>query len=429
MSEKILIIEDDIDFQETIKESFEKNFEVFSARSLKEAREIIYKSMFSVVILDLILPDGNGMELLKEIKENFPFTEVIVLTGYGTIKDAIEAVKVGAFNFLQKPIRLEELNLVVDKAIKNHHINKETYTLKRQLGRFYPDFIVMEDEKTKEVFSLARKIKDTATPVLIIGETGTGKELLARYIHLSSPQRKNSFLVIDCSLLQKELLSSELFGHEKGSFTNAYTRKQGLVEIANNGTLFLDEISEMDFDLQAKFLRFLETGSFRRIGGLIDISVNVRIIAATNKDLGKMVEEGRFRKDLYFRLNIFPIIIPPLRERQKDIIPLAENFLKSFGKKGLTERAKEKLLNYTWPGNVRELKNIIERACILAENSFIAEEYLQLDVPKETKKLEEVERDYIMDCLKKFEGDKKKCAEYLGISLRTLYRKLKGIKK
>lgn len=426
MREHLIFIDDDEDLVDSFLEAgFASSLIVHKATSLQKAKRQLSQFPPAVIILDLLLPDGHGLTLFEEIRECWPFCQVIVLSGHATVQDAIQAMKMGAFDFILKPCRLEEMEIIIQRALEKHRLLKQAEGLKHQLGPFLPQHIVMEDPATRRVFEAAKKVASTDSPVLILGETGVGKEILARWIHHHSLRKDNLFLVVDCSLLQREFLVSELFGHEKGAFTGAYKKKEGLVEMAHGGSLFLDEIGEMDIPLQTKLLRFLETGTYRRLGGTRDLQVSVRIIAASNRPLLKQVQDGTFRKDLYYRLCVFPLTLPPLRERPADILPLSEAFLSLWSKKTLSPEAKEKLLRYPWPGNIRELKNVLERSSILAEGKTIEPEHLLLEIPEAPLSSKTITLEILQDALQKTGGNRRKAAQLLKISERTLYRKIK----
>ena len=428
----VLIIDDDEDFCQTLRDELHlPQVKISYCCTIQEALPIILQKLPLALVVDLILPDGNGMEILKQVKEESLFCEVIILTGNATIHNAIEAMKAGAYDFLLKPSRLEELELVILRAIEKAKLKQQASGMRYELSRALPHGdLLVADRKMKDILAFAEEIAAKDSTILIQGETGVGKEVLARFIHNRSRRRHEVFVVIDCTLLERELLHSEIFGHEKGAFTGALQRKQGLVELAHGGTLFVDEIGELDLGLQAKFLRFLEINQFRRLGGLQNLEVNVRTIIATNQNLTEMVKKGTLREDLYYRLNVIPILIPPLRERPDDIPVLAAFFANSFGKEGLSEKAIKKLIQYHWPGNVRELKNIIERAAILAKSHVLQAEDIMvsnssLPISASPLQLEDLEKITISKALKICSGHRQKAATLLGIGERTLYRKMK----
>jgi len=373
MPRTILVIDDEENIRDFLSHSFQvKGYEVYTSESGERGLEIVRSGGIDLVILDIRLPDMSGMEVLKKIMAHNPEALVIMITAYGEIKNAVEAMKLGAYDYIPKPFEFAEIEMTVAKALKVVELENEIDLLKRQGEWFKYEDMVGKSESMKEVFKIIdRMAKTPDSTVLITGESGTGKELVAKAIHRKSDRRDKPFIVINCTALPENLLESELFGHEKGAFTDAKETKKGLFEIADGGTMLLDEIVDMDVRLQSKILRVLEERSFRRVGGMRDIKVDVRMIAATNRNLEEAIKTGKFREDLYFRLKVLPTHLPPLRERKEDIIPLAESFIteynRKFGKKvtGLTPEAKRALLNYYWPGNIRELKNLIERIFIL----------------------------------------------------------------
>ncbi len=436
---RILVIEDDRDFRELLVEHLsEQGYQVDGASDREEGFEALEEKDYSVVILDLFLPDGNGMDLLSWIKENTPLTEVIVITGHGTIKTAVEAMKLGAYDFLTKPCSLKEVEILVKKALESRGIKRENLLYKRE-RRVNIDYggYVFSSPAMKEVISKVEKIACSDCPILITGESGVGKEVVANLIHRNSDRAEKPMVTLNVASVPRELLEAELFGYEKGAFTGADKSRAGFFELADGSTLFLDEIGEMETTLQAKLLRAIETKRFYRIGGRREIESDVRIIAATNRDLRKLIEEGKFREDLYYRLNVVEINIPPLRERREDILPLAYHFLRQFSRKysknieGFTKRAEEALLSYPWYGNVRELRNVVERAVLFSEGSRIDENDISCLFGDKNerggfKTIRELEKEYILEVLKTVNFNKKKASEILGIPLRTFYRKLEA---
>ncbi|NPB08816.1 MAG: sigma-54-dependent Fis family transcriptional regulator [Thermodesulfobacteria bacterium] len=448
MKGRLLIVEDD-EAQAKILADYlaHKGFEVDFVHTAAEAKKRLSQSPADLLILDWRLPDEDGLHLLSFVKEKHPLTQVIMLTAFATVERAVEAMKRGAYHYLTKPVNLEELLLIVNKALKELRLRKEVENLKARLAELsVPEIpeVVAESDKMRQVLALAAKVAATDATVLILGESGTGKEVLANVIHRLSPRKEGVFLKINCAAIPEGLLESELFGHEKGAFTGADRAKPGLFETADQGTLFLDEIGDLPLSLQAKLLRVLQDGTIRRVGGLKEIKVNVRVIAATNRDLDAMVKEGTFREDLFWRLNVFAIKIPPLRERREDILPLARYFLTKFAKKhgkevrDFSREAWELLLSYHFPGNVRELENIVERAVILAEDDLITAEDLppylsgkkaeglpdllsSLPLPEAVALLE---RTRIKKAMEEAGGVKTRAAELLGISERVLRYKL-----
>jgi DNA-binding NtrC family response regulator len=388
-----------------------------------------------VALLDLMLPDGSGIEVLRRIVEEELPTEAIVLTGYASVDTAIEAMKLGAYDYMTKPARMNELEILVQKAGEKSRLRRENTSLKVRLGYQERDYgLITEDPGMKELMATVARVAPSDLPVLIQGESGTGKELVARAVHAASARAQHPFVAINCAAMAESLLESELFGHEKGSFTGAVMRKPGLFEVADRGVLFLDEIGEVSPAVQVKLLRAIETREILRVGSTRPLRVDVRIVSATNKDVKAEMLEGRFREDLYYRLNGVTIRLPPLRERRGDIPLLARHFLDRFGpKKQLTPRALETLVAYAWPGNVRELQMVIHRAAILALKDVIDAEDLPLDVRDQGWKtaavrtamsLADIERDYIETVLRQNEGHRGKTARALGIDPKTLYNKL-----
>ncbi|UCF85567.1 MAG: sigma-54-dependent Fis family transcriptional regulator [Desulfobacteraceae bacterium] len=349
----------------------------------KEALETILDKAYDLLLLDMKLPDIDGMEILKTVRKTKPSVYVVVMTGYSTVKNAVEAMKLGAFDYLAKPFSDDELILAVEKAIENKRLVEENLSLRKQLfERFDFSNIIGENPQILKIFDRIRKVAPTDSTVLISGESGTGKEIFARAIHAHSQRATRQFLAVDCSTLSPGLLESELFGHVKGAFTGAIQDKAGIFKVADRGTLFLDDVANLNMEIQGKLLRVLEMHEYRPVGAAHVKNTNIRIIAATNQDLKAMVEDGRFREDLFYRLNVFPIFLPPLRERKDDIPKLAYHFLKHFcrktGKriKGFSEDGLEILINHEWPGNIRQLKNVIERIVIMADQSVLDLLYL-----------------------------------------------------
>ncbi len=343
----------------------------------------------SLLLLDIMLPDINGIEVLKSVKKLKEHLSVIMLSAQGNIEVALESLRLGAFDYFTKPIDQDRLEKAIENAIKNYELQRKVDLLLSSLQKEYSfENIITADDKMQKVFELVNRVMDKDINVLLQGESGTGKELIAKAIHYNSQRKDKPFVVVNCASIPRELLESELFGHEKGAFTGAINKKIGKFEIANGGTLFLDEIGELEMSLQAKLLRVIQTKEFERVGGTELIKVDVRIISATNRDLYQMVKENTFREDLYYRLNSFPIYIPPLRERRGDILLLVNHFIKKFNEKlemnvtGVTKKAMKLLYDYDWPGNVRELENTIERAMILSDGNKINEETLPPNISK-----------------------------------------------
>ncbi len=441
----VLLVEDEEAFRHSVAlELSEARYRVTTAPNLAEARDTLRERTFHLALLDVHLPDGSGLDLLGEIKESAPATEVVMLTGHATVEEAIRAMKSGALDFLRKPFKFEELEAVLEKAVQRQALERSNTALQREVARIHPsDGFIGQHPAVRELLHMLARVAETESTVLIRGESGVGKELVARAVHRRSPRSRQPFVVVDCASLHENLLQSELFGHEKGAYTGAVRLKHGLFEVADRGTIFLDEIGELTPQLQVKLLRVLETGVFRRLGGTVDIRVDVRVIAATNRSLEVMMKEGSFREDLYYRLNVFSLQIPPLRERADDVPTLVEHFIRNSNvtqkrTARVSEQAMQVLRRYPWPGNVRELENVIERALILCDAGVIEPEHLPLGVRLEPSfqstdedrrlvTLEEVERRYVKRVLEECKGHRHKAATILGISERNLYRKLKEL--
>lgn len=382
---KVLVVDDDQTLRAALFRVFSrKGLQVLTTSTAKEAEQVIStESKIDLVLLDIRLPDGSGMELLKLVKKKYMDTPVIVLTGFGSVDIAVEATKLGAYHFMTKPFNIEELSLLVDKALSHTRLMSENVQLKNQLHSKYRfDNIIGQSESIQRVLSLVEKVADSSSTILVTGESGTGKELIAKAIHYNSPRSNNSFVPINCGAIPGELLESELFGHVKGAFTGAISNRIGRFELANQGSIFLDEIGDLSTHLQVKLLRVLQERRFEPVGSAKTMETDVRIIAATNINLADAVKEGRFREDLFYRLNVIPIVIPPLRERRADIPLLVQHFVQHYNQKraaqieGITEEAMEILSNYAWPGNIRELENLVERVSILKSGGVIGIEDL-----------------------------------------------------
>lgn len=441
---RILIIEDKKSMADMLKKAFEmEGFNIEIAHRFKEAIDSLSFDI-DAVVTDLKLPDGDGLDLIKIIKDYNPSIPIIVMTAYGSIEKAVKAVKDGAYDFLTKPFDPEHLILVTRRAIEEKKISKENKVLKKEFQRIKKTSeVIGVSDKWKDVMERVRRVAPLKTTVLILGESGTGKEVVARTIHNLSSRSDGPFIAVNCAAIPKELIESEMFGHEKGAFTGANDVRQGYFELADKGTIFLDEIADMDMSLQSKLLRILESGELQRIGSSRPIKIDVRIIAASNKNLKSLVDNGRFREDLFFRLNVFPIVIPPLRERKEDIIPLSEYFLKVYSEElgravpEISKETNEIMLNYEWKGNVRELKNVIERALILCDSAKILPEHLNLSLlmteSRDISSLHDIadiavrdaEKKMIEQTLRKTGGNKSKAAELLKISYKTLLNKIK----
>jgi two-component system NtrC family response regulator len=413
-----------------------EGFTVTEAGTLKTAAALLKQRQIEVVLCDVRLPDGNGVEFVKTVKKNFPSVEIILLTAYGNVSDGVQAMKNGAFDYIVKGNDNDRIIPLLHQAIDKVKANKRSAITIKEKGSFSFKDILGSSLIINEAIKLAQKISPTDANVLLLGETGTGKEVFANAIYSGSRRSKNSFVAINCSAFPRDLLESELFGHKAGAYTGATRDKKGLIELADNGTLFLDEISEMNIDLQAKLLRVIETGEFIKVGDEKTTRVNVRIIAAGNRDLKNEIELGHFRKDLYYRLNVFSIELPPLHDRVEDIPVLAEHFLSSFDSRenktglSLSKEALQLLQQYSWQGNIRELRNVMERAVILTDGNKILPEHLPYEIQKQgdtsrgNLTLSSVEKKHIEKVLQHTKGNKTKTAEYLGIGLTTLYRKM-----
>ena len=446
---KILIVDDELNMRLVLAAMLKREgYEVASAADGFEALQIMRSGRVSAVVTDLKMPRIDGMELLHRINQEYPEVPVIMITAHGTVATAVEALKKGALDYITKPFELEELKNVVSKAVKTHNLKEnELFLPPEEIERVG---IIGTSQSTLAIFDAIKRVAPTTTTILITGETGTGKELVAEAIHRNSPRKNNPLIKINCAAIAETLMESELFGYEKGAFTGAAITKPGKFELAHKGTLFFDEVGEIPRDMQVKLLRVLQEQEFERVGGLKTIKVDVRFIAATNKNLLRSVQEGSFREDLFYRLNVFPIIVPPLRERKDDIIPLADYFVGKFNKKldlaiqGVDDTVKDMLLLYQWPGNIRELENLIERMMLLAKTPLITAS----EVPPEFKAnlekdfaagpddnktpfkdfvrthMEEVEKQMIIKCLEDFEGNVTKAAKQLGLSRKGLQLKM-----
>lgn len=421
-----------------------EGFTVLEAGNVKTGSRLLDKEDVDVVLCDVKLPDGNGVDFVRELKTRRPCVEVILLTAYGNIADGVNAMKNGAFDYITKGDDNDKIIPLLARAFEKVQLQKRVEQLEQQVGKRYTfDGILGQSPLIQEAIALARKVAPAETTVLLLGETGTGKEVFAQAIHQGSKRSAGPFLALNCSAFGKELLESELFGHKAGAFTGANKDKRGLIEEANRGTLFLDEIGEMPADLQAKLLRVLETGEFIKVGDLKPTRVNVRIIAATNRDLQQDVTDGKFRGDLFYRLNVFTIPLPALRDRKKDIPAIADHYLHVFAKKGnkqfagMSREFLEHLQQHDWKGNIRELKNIIERAVILSDGPELSVDNLPADLqvphlratgPISAFDLASVEKLHIQRVLNHTRGNKTEAARLLNIGLTTLYRKIEEYK-
>jgi len=442
---KILVVEDEKSMREVLRMLLEaENYEVMTAKNGLEGISHIDSDIFDLVITDMKMPKVNGFEVLKKIKEISPETIVIMITAFGTKESAVEAMKIGAYDYIHKPFNIDEIRLIVRKAIEKKRLREELSLLKQKIETTYTlENIIGQSSKMQELFKLVPRIAQSNSNVLIAGESGSGKELFASALHNLSDRKGNNFVTINCAAFPEGLLESELFGHMKGAFTGALYNKQGLFEIAHGGSLFLDEIGEMPINLQVKLLRVLENSTFRRVGGTTDITVDVRIISATNKDIKEEIQEGRFREDLYYRLNVIPINIPPLRERTEDIPLLIDHFMKKLSDtpKRVSKEAMKVFMHYQWRGNVRELENVIERVVLLTDKDEITPENLPAEItgfsaeakeyPELTDQgidmeeiLSNLEKQYLLQALEKSNGVKTEAAKLLNLSFRSFRHKL-----
>ncbi len=439
---KVLFIDDDVTFSKVMRKELSRmGYSVVCAGKGETAIEELKKRNFDVIVLDIKMPGIGGLKTLKRIKKMEPEVEVIMLTGQATIESAVESMKIGAYDYITKPCRLNELDILLKKAYEKRELSKENVSLKRLATSKEQDKVMIsQSDKMKPVFNLVNKVAATDSTVLIQGESGTGKELVARDIHQKSKRNKHPFVAVNCAALQDTLLESELFGHVKGAFTGAHETRLGLYEVADKGTLFLDEVGELPTNIQAKMLRVMEAGEIRKLGDSKSIFVDTRIITATNKDLASEVKKGSFREDLYFRINIVNISLPPLRERKGDIPLLVERFLKTH-KTHMTEKkicpdALERMMKYNWPGNIRELENLIENMVIIVDDEKIGVCNLPEEIrehvdtkdykPDSELSLSDLEKQHIINTISNMNGNKTRVAEALGISIKTLYNKLKS---
>jgi DNA-binding NtrC family response regulator len=441
---KILVIDDEEQLRTMIKRIIGlEGFTVFEAANIKAGFKLVEKEQADVILCDVKLPDGSGVDFVKEIKPKFPLTEIILLTAYGNVRDGVQAMKNGAFDYIMKGDDNDKLVPLLYRAMEKVQLQKRIKELQKQVDKRYGfKNILGQSHAINEAIELAKKVAPTDATVLLLGETGTGKEVFAQAIHNASKRCSKTFVALNCSSFSKDLLESEIFGYKAGSFTGATKDKRGLIEEANGGTLFLDEIGEMQSDLQTKLLRVLENNEFIKVGDIKSTKVNVRIIAATNLDLKEEMKDGKFREDLFYRLNVFTIQLPSLRERKEDIPALANYFLKIFAEKTnkhVTIMSKEFIRHLQlqeWKGNVRELKNVIERAVIVSDQSGLTPEHLPFELQNNLPNtlssfdLANIERMHIQKVLHYTKGNKTKTAELLGIGLTTLYRKIEdyGIK-
>jgi two-component system NtrC family response regulator len=461
MKPQILIVDDESRMQRLFEINFAPKYRIMTCGDGREALELAKRQPIDLLITDLKMPGMNGLELLQQIHRDHPDLPVIIMTAYGTIENAVQAMKLGASDYILKPIKMEEMELLIEKTLSLHRLREENRALRQELKILYgPENIIGRHPSMQKVQQLIQQVAGTKATVLIQGESGTGKEIVARAIHYASDRSSKPFVVINCAAIPHNLLESELFGHEKGAFTGAIRTKKGRLELAHQGTLFLDEIGEMPKDLQAKILRVLEEQRFVRVGGVEDIEVDNRIIAATNKDLKQAVETGLFREDLYYRLRVITLSIPPLRDRKEDIPLLVEHFLakhRAVCKKekiGVSESAMQRMMEYSWPGNVRELENALLRAMVLCPGDQIRLEDLPDEissspkspvssVPTDRESLKamkkeiqqkiksEIEKNFVIDALKMERGNVLRAAARVGMDRRQFQNLMKkyGVSK
>ncbi len=454
---KILVVDDERSMREFLTIVLQKEgYDVSTAADGQDALVTLQRDIFDVVITDLKMPNVGGLDVLKAVKETSPATVVIMITAYGSNESAIEATKEGAYDYISKPFQIEEVKLIIKNGLEKRKLVEENALLRREMRDLSGfEHIIGKSDKMQKVFDIVRKVADSKSNILIFGESGTGKELIARAIHFASRRREKPFVTVNCTALPETLLESELFGHMKGSFTGAVANKEGLFEVANEGTIFLDEIGETSLGIQVKLLRVLQEREFRRIGGTKDIKVDVRVIAATNRDLEKAVKEGAFREDLFYRLDVIPIVIPPLRERIEDIPYLAEYFIQRFSKtmgkeiRGITPEGMALLKGHEWRGNVRELENVLERSMALATGKRRGSDIKLLE-PEDFKEslqtlapashdfspdmpadgldlealVERIERRFLLQALERKNWVKKEAAKLLNLSFRSFRYRL-----
>ncbi|UCD30184.1 MAG: sigma-54-dependent Fis family transcriptional regulator [Planctomycetota bacterium] len=456
-NQRILVIDDEAVIGLSCKRTLcPEGYEVEVCQNAHDGQQVALSGKFDMILLDLMMPDINGMEILKRIKAEGVMSEVIIITGHSTVESAVEAMKLGAADYISKPFSPDQLKMALQKVWEHSRLLRENVALRRELEVNQGfEGIIGESKPMQQVFSLIKRVAPTDGTILITGESGTGKEMVVRVIHRLSNRKDHPLLACDCSALVPTLLESELFGHVKGSFSGAIATKQGLFEVAHKGTLFLDEVANLSMEIQSKLLRVLETKQLKKVGDTTEREIDIRLITATNRDLAEMVNEGAFREDLYYRLNVVPVYLPPLRERQGDIPLLAVLFLENFCKKhnlkleGFTPEAMAKMESYHWPGNVRELRNIVERIAILCDSSRIEPRHLPTEICQapirptitqlphnweQFKKLkqevrdaavQELERRFLIEALQQSEGNVSKAAEEVGMQRTNLHALLR----
>lgn len=436
----VLLIDDDATFARIFSKELKRlNYRVDHVDGGQQGLEAVSRGPYDVVLLDIFMPEMDGLTVLQKIREKQPETPVIMLTGGATVDTAIKSMKLGAFDYLTKPFRLEEVRISIEKALETRRLKESNVRLKQGLAERGFSEMVGKSDAIRSVFEMINKVSQSDSTVLLTGESGTGKELAARAIHRHSRREEEPFVVVDCGALHENLFESELFGHERGAYTGAVRRKHGLFEVASGGTIFLDEIAEISVPIQAKLLRVIETGELRRLGGVGSMKVDVRIIAATNRDLEKMVGDGTFREDLYYRLNVFCISIPPLRDRKDDIPELVNHFLAKKSRFSddigdVSDDAMRLLTDFDWPGNIRELENVIERALIISDGrkidvgdlpAALKTNFRFAENASEFKTMSQMEDEYIKFILEKCDGNQSRAAQILGLDPKTIYRRLR----
>ncbi len=443
---RILVVDDEEEVRELFAELLQHwGYEVLHAADGHQALKLAASARPDVIVSDLVMPGLDGLSLVKALREELPETPVVIISGRGTIDAAVEAIREGVFDFVEKPLEPARLRVILQRALEKKQTQHEVQVLRRRLAQVGDDStgLIGQSAPMRRAFELVQKVAPSKASVVILGQSGTGKEMVARAIHRLSERRDRPFIAINCSAIPASLMESELFGHERGAFTGAEQRRLGCWELAEGGTLFLDEVGEIPLELQAKFLRVLEEQKLRRLGGKSEITVDVRVISATNRDLKEEIKAQRFREDLYFRLNVFNISLSPLSERREDVALLAQHFLDRFGKEsgkrihGVTPAALQRLCDYAWPGNIRELRNTIERAVIMCSGGSIDVPDLPPDLQTGPAgegsawlrlplglPMREVEREYVLASLQRLQNNKARTAQALGISEKTLYNKL-----
>lgn len=436
MTKKILVVDDEKIFRESLFHWFEEEgFDVTPVDSGEEALKVYDVDRFDIILLDIKMPGMSGLDLLAKIKQIDPHATVIMITAFASVSTAIQALKEGAYDYVTKPVDPDELTHLIHKALKDKELLRENIKLRERIDDLIrPDNLIGESPQMRKIYELINTVANADTTVLIYGESGTGKELVAKAIHINSPRKYFPMITVNCGALPETLLESELFGHERGAFTGAQYKRKGKFEIADNGTVFLDEIGLVSAKTQIDLLRVIETKHFTRVGGNDLIPSNFRVICATNEPLDQLVKEGRFREDLYYRLNVFSITIPPLRDRREDIPLLADHFLKKYAEgmnksiRNISKDAMEFLVNYDWPGNVRELENAIERAVVIRRSGDIKAEDLPFNIHDRKHDVEEdlesMEKKHIIKMLEKYSYNISKVAKVLGIDRVTLYNKM-----